>query len=170
MDKNILLQKLKSLSERGIAGEKENATILLKKLMKKYGITEEELKETEVTTVYIKIKNKIEERLASQLLYAFFNDAPLYKPYRNKSNYYTELTPAQAIEFKYMFSIYLEDFYRQELIFFRAFISKNKIFPKDSEAKDINELPLKEKKEHLLSQMMLQGIERTQIRKALNDK
>ena len=170
MDKNILLQKLKSLSERGIAGEKENATILLKKLMKKYGITEEELKENEVTTVYIKIKNGIEERLASQLLYAFFNNAPLYKPHRNKINYYTELTPAQAIEFKYMFSIYLEDFYRQELIFYRAFINKNKIFPKDSEAKDINEISLEEKKEYLLSQMMLQGIERTQIRKALNDK
>ena len=37
VEKKEIIQKLKALSERGIAGEKENATKLLEKLMKKYG-------------------------------------------------------------------------------------------------------------------------------------
>ena len=39
MEKMDVIKKLKALSDRGINGEKENATKLLNKLMKKYGIT-----------------------------------------------------------------------------------------------------------------------------------
>lgn len=49
MDLMEKLQKLSELSKRGIGGEKENAELLLKKLMKKYHITEEDLQ--------LKIKN-----------------------------------------------------------------------------------------------------------------
>ena len=67
-----------------------------------------------------------------------------------------------------MFSIYLEDFYKQELVFYNAFLNKNRIFPKNLKAKDINEIPPEERKEIMLSQIMAQGIERTKIRKALD--
>ena len=36
MNKSDVILKLKALSERGIGGEKENATKLLEKMMKKY--------------------------------------------------------------------------------------------------------------------------------------
>lgn len=51
MEKMDVIKKLKALSDRGINGEKENATKLLNKLMKKYGITEEELEKSEVKTI-----------------------------------------------------------------------------------------------------------------------
>ena len=67
-----------------------------------------------------------------------------------------------------MFSIYLEDFYKQELVFYRAFLNKNRIFPKNLKATNLDEIPPEERKEIMLSQVMAQGIERTKIRKALD--
>ena len=66
MEKMDVIKKLKALSDRGINGEKENATKLLNKLMKKYGITEEELekalidslKQTKPTLIDIKVLPK----------------------------------------------------------------------------------------------------------------
>lgn len=168
LEKTELLKKLKALSDRGVSGEKENATKLLKKLMKKYGISEEEIQKDEVKQIYINLRTDIEVRLASQILYAFFDNAPLYKCYKSKIKHYTKLTASQAIEFKYMFSIYLEDFYKQELVFYRAFLNKNGIFPKNLKAKSLDEIPPEERKDIILSQMMAQGIERTKIRKALD--
>lgn len=166
--KTEILLKLKELSKRGINGEKENATQLLEKLMKKYRITEEELNAEEIEDVYINLKNDIEVRLASQILYAFFDNKNLYK--LNKTKYYTELTKAQEIEFKYIFSVYLEDFKRQELIFYRAFINKNDIFPKSVtvETVEAKNLSSEEMKERALAEIMMDGLEITQVRKALN--
>ena len=60
LEKTELLKKLKALSDRGVSGEKENATELLKKLMKKYGISEEEIQEDEVKEIYINLRTDIE--------------------------------------------------------------------------------------------------------------
>lgn len=170
MDKKEIILKLKALSERGINGEKENATKLLEKLMNKYGISEEEILEDEIKEVRIELRSDIEVRLASQILYAFFNNASLYKSHNTRVQYYTQLTSSQEIEFKYMFSIYLEDFKKQQLIFYRAFINKNKIFPKECNriSAEDDEISSEERKEIILSQIMAEGIEFTRIRKALN--
>lgn len=167
-EKTEILLKLKELSKKGINGEKENAAKLLEKLMKKYNISEEELNNEEIKDVYINLKNEIEIRLASQILYAFFDNRKLYK--LNKFKYCTELTSAQEIEFKYMFSIYLEDFKRQELVFYRAFINKNDIFPKSVtvETVEAKNFSSEEIKERALAEIMMDGLEITQVRKALN--
>lgn len=84
--------------------------------------------------------------------------------------YYTKLTKSQEIEFRYMFSVYLEDFRKQELIFYRAFINKNNIFPKeilDGKGRSLYDVSPEERAEILKSQMMMGGIEMTRIRKAL---
>lgn len=169
-EKTEILLKLKELSKKGINGEKENAAKLLEKLMKKYNISEEELNNEEIKGVYINLKNEIEVRLASQILYAFFDNAKLYKVNKFKVKYYTELTSAQEIEFKYMFSIYLEDFKRQELVFYRAFINKNNIFPKSVtvETVEAKNFSSEEIKERALVEIMMDGLEITQVRKALN--
>lgn len=169
MDKKIeILKKLKALADRGIGGEKENAELLLKKYMKKYNISEKELNKDEEKKVYITLKNEIELKLASQILYAFFNNSPLYKHKEKgkRAKYYTILTTSQEIEFRYMYSIYLESFKKQELIFYRAFISKNNIFPKDVNT-DMNEVSDEEREEMIKASMMQNGIEITQIRKCI---
>lgn len=45
MDKTALLRKVRALAEHGVGGEAENAEKLLARMMKKYGISEEELDE-----------------------------------------------------------------------------------------------------------------------------
>lgn len=169
-NKKELLLKLQELAKRGINGEKENADKLLKKLMKKYNISEDEINNEEMNEVELELRNDIEVRLVSQILFSFFNNAPLYRRLKKRVKYYTKLTKSQEIEFRYMFSVYLEDFRKQELIFYRAFINKNNIFPKeilDGKGRSLYDVSPEERAEILKSQMMMGGIEMTRIRKAL---
>lgn len=166
-NKKEILLKLKRLAERGINGEKENAEKLLNKMMKKYEISEEELDQEEEKIVYITLKNKAEKKICNQILYAYFNDASLWQKYRHRTTYYVKLTAAQEIEFKYMLSIYLNDFYKQQEIFINAFIQKNRIFPVNGPVVDIMTLPSEQKGKAIKAAFMAEGIEKTQIRKSL---
>ena len=71
--KKELLLKLQELAKRGINGKKENADKLLKKLMKKYNISEDEINNEEINEVELELRNDIEVRLASQILFSFFD-------------------------------------------------------------------------------------------------
>lgn len=169
MDKMEIISKLKALSDRGIDGEKENATKLLHKLMKKYGITEEDIEQEEVKTVWVTLKNKAEVKICSQIIYAHFNNTNLWQRRGHRTKYWVELTPAQEIEFKYMLSVYLKSFYEEQEIFINAFIQKNQIFPINGPVTDIDDLTAEEREKAIKSSMMAQGIERTRIRKALGN-
>lgn len=169
MEKMDVIKKLKALSDRGINGEKENATKLLNKLMKKYGITEEELEKSEVKTIWITLKNHAEVKICSQILYAHFENVSLWQRNGHRTKYWLELTPAQEIEFKYMLSVYLKSFYNEQEIFINAFIQKNQIFPINGPVIDISELTPEEREKAIKSSMMAQGIEKTRIRKALGN-
>lgn len=169
-NKNELLLKLKELAKRGINGEKENATKLLHKLMKKYGISEEEIQEEEKKDVIITLKNQAEKRICRQILYAYFDNMPIYKcSLRSRTQYCLEMTAAQEIEFKYLLSVYLDSFYEEQDIFINAFIQKNKIFPPNVETKYIEDMTPEEKGRSLRASFMAQGMEFTRIRKALNE-
>ncbi len=168
MDKKEIILKLKALSDRGINGEKENATKLLEKLMKKYGITEKEIQTDEKKNVIVVLKNDIEKRICYQILYAYFDDIPLYKcSYRSRTQYYVIMTATQEIEFKYILSAYITDFYKEQDIFVSAFIQKNKIFPKDGPIRHLEDLSPEEREKSLRASVMQEGIEKTEIRKAL---
>lgn len=169
VEKKEIIQKLKALSERGIAGEKENATKLLEKLMKKYGITETDLKNEETKVVNVELRTDAEKKICSQILYAYFNNAPLYRRFGTKISFFTKLTKAEEIEFKYMLSVYIDSFYKEHDIFVSAFIQKNKIFPKDAPTTNINELSAEEKEKSLKASLMTQGMEYTVIRKSLEE-
>lgn len=169
MEKKEIIQKLKALSERGVAGEKENATKLLEKLMKKYGITETDLKSKETKVVNVELRTDAEKRICSQILYAYFDNAPLYRRFGTKISFWTKLTKAEEIEFKYMLSVYIDSFYKEQEIFVKAFIQKNKIFPKNAPTTNLNELSAEEKAKSIKASLMTQGMEYTVIRKSLEE-
>lgn len=168
MDKKEIIQKLKALSDRGVAGEKENATKLLHKLMKKYGISEEELQDEITKEVVITLRNTAEKRICHQILYAYFDDMPLYKKIRNRTKYFVKMTAAQEIEFKYMLSVYIDNFYKEQDIFIDAYIQKNRIFPANVETRYIEDMTAEERGRSLRASFMAQGMEFKSIRKALN--
>lgn len=47
------LERVKTLAERGIGGEKEHAEALLKRLMEKYDISDEDIEDTSTRTYLI---------------------------------------------------------------------------------------------------------------------
>ena len=63
------LGKVKALADRGEGGEKESAERTLAVLMKRYGITEEDLEDTKATIHWIRYKTDWERRLLGQLAY-----------------------------------------------------------------------------------------------------
>ena len=165
MDLMEKLQKLSELSKRGIGGEKENAELLLKKLMKKYHITEEDLQ--------LKIKNwykfHVDSELESKLLFQTAYMVCGHKnetAYRKKTKriYFLKLTAEQKIEIEYIFSIFKEDLSKELDSFYTAFIYKNNIFPEDvprseNDNSDISEI--------FKIQGYMSNIKKSNVRKAI---
>ena len=169
MDKKEILHKLKALADRGVNGEKENAEKLLNKLMKKYNISEEDLEQEYTKDVFIALRNDAERRICSQILYAYFDERPLWKRRGDRTKYFVELTPAQEIEFKYILSTYINAFYKEQEILLHAFVQKNQIFPKNGPVLDESKLTLEEREKRLKAQLMMQGMEKTIIRKCIGE-
>lgn len=169
MDIEERIRKLSKLANRGIGGEKENAELLLKKIMKKYNITEEQVKSKELNFYKFSVANEWEKKLLFQTIYKIlgndgFNDIKLYK--KSKVSYYFELTAEEKIEIEYVYSIYKQDFSKEMEVFYTAFLYKNNIFPKDAPKGESKEVDLK--KAFQISNYM-NGIERSNIHKALNE-
>ena len=68
-DKTELLKKLKTLSKYGVGGEKIEAEKALNKIMQKYHIKEEDIKEDDYREIKIRFKGKEEEKILYQICY-----------------------------------------------------------------------------------------------------
>lgn len=158
------LEKLLVLSKCGVDGERENASKLLKKLMKKYNISEEQLNEDLEEWYKFKIKNEFELKLLSQVVYKVVGYGVIVESYRkSKTVYMLYLTPNQKIEIEYLFTIYKNDFSIELEKFYKAFISKNNIFPKNAPQKssDISY------EDYMQIYNLMSGINRSNIYKGL---
>lgn len=162
-----ILKKLKALADRGIGGEKENSEALLKKLMKKYNIDDEQLESTVRKKRHIKYEFSYEMKLMCQIIYSMIPGLPSYTPNDKRKSYLiVDLSESEFIEFSYLYSIYKEDFYKELEYFYSAFLGKNSIFPKDT-PKDMpkeKELTLDEK---MKLSMYASGIDRSNVRKSI---
>lgn len=175
MNTNITdtMKHLLALSEKGVGGEKENAIKLLNKLMKKYNISEADLKKEELHKHEVRFKTKWQESLIHQIVYMINPERNIYK-YTNRKVKIAilELTDAEWIEHQYLYSIYKKSFEEELELFTSAFIQRNNIFPKEVPDR-IKEQQEKESRQEMnyykmlkISQMA-QGIDYTNVRKAL---
>ncbi len=140
---NELLQKIKQLAERGVGGEKENAEKMLKLLMKKYNISEDELNSEKIDMFEIKVKTDFESRLLYQIRYSVCGDLNdekklVYYP-KNKKHLYLFSTKAEFLEIEAKFSFYREIWKNQLEILFRAFIRTERLYPSSDLVKETNE-------------------------------
>lgn len=71
-----LAAKLKKLVEAGVGGEAVNAAIALERLMKKHGITEDDLRQQVVRTYSFKFKGAREKLLLLQVAFKVCVSAP----------------------------------------------------------------------------------------------
>ena len=67
------LERVKALAERGVGGEKENAEALLKRLMEKYDISDEDIEDTSTRTYFIRYQTQWERMLPHSCSYLYPN-------------------------------------------------------------------------------------------------
>lgn len=139
---NELLHKLLILSEQGVDGEAKNAEALLNKLLKKHGMTLEDIKNTtqeENREFYF--ETVWEEKLLYQLAHAMFPDKSTYtytyrRLKRNRHIVILKLTNSEFLEFEYAYSVYKESWNKELELFYISFINKNDIFPPAGKEKE----------------------------------
>lgn len=139
-DKLNMLKKLKELSERGIGGEKENAARMLEKLMKKHGLTLDDLAEEELKEIELEYHNEEEASLIRQVVYKVLGTAEaaqkaifVYRYGKGKrSKKLIKCTPSEAAEIILLYNFYRDLWETERAKLFEAFIQKNSIFGKST--------------------------------------
>ena len=176
MNKLELIKKLKALAndERGNEEERKSAEKRVQELMKKYKIKDEEINEIIMKDRYIEFVNEWESKLIHQIAYKMFDDRPIrcYVNTRSKwrrHHLIIEMTDVEFIEFQYMYEIYKRDLHNQMELFYHAFVQKNMIFPSKPILSNDDKSNGLSKSEAIRMSMMMQGIDRSQIRRELTN-
>lgn len=128
------LQKLRALAERGIGGEKANASRMLEKLLAESGFTEADLDQDSVEWHPFRIRaGKLQRKLFVQVVCQVTDKEEAVIPTIERK-LWVKCTKSQAIEIRLRYSVFgpcLDaDLYRM----FRAFVQKNKIFAPSGES------------------------------------
>lgn len=133
MDKTALLKKIKALAERGVGGEAENAEAILARLMKKYGIEEDELDEQIRRRHDFEYHGKEQEKLLRQVVYKVTGGYAYSLRYTEsgrkvKTQLGADCTPAEKVEIEFLFDFYARLWERERDAFLAAFIQKHRLF------------------------------------------
>lgn len=119
------LIKLKTLSEKGIGGEREAARRQLDKLMVKYGVQGDEL--GEIAYHAWTYKKDMNGRLLLQVIYSVMGTTRIYQQAKNKAG--CDCTKAEAIEIEAKYGFYKSAMKADLETFYTAFCMKNRIYP-----------------------------------------
>lgn len=128
------------MAESGIGGEKENAKRILKDLMLKFNIKEDELEEEYIKEFDIKMPKFFNAvNLAAQIIYSIVgkeidSGKGLYK---KKRKYSIKATTSEFLEFEAKFKFYFYYFKKEINRFFEAFIQRNEIFPPVEKSREV---------------------------------
>ena len=136
-------RKIKELSERGIGGEKENATNMLNKLLKKYNLSLDDLEGEKIISKIFTYKNKIEQKLILQLIANVCPDANGWF-LQNKKAIRLEAEVSLVFEVDLKYSIYKDALQQHLEDSFSAFVHVNNLYAAPNKnykptAKDIEE-------------------------------
>lgn len=133
MDKAALLKKIRALAERGVGGEADNAEEILRRLMEKYGVSEDELDEEERRRHDFEYHGKEQEKLLLQVVYKVtggyaYNLVYTASGRKVKTRLGADCTAAEKVEIEFLFDFYTRLWERERDAFLSAFIQKHRIF------------------------------------------
>lgn len=172
-NKEELLKKIKALAERGVGGEKESAQVLLDRLMKKYGVTESDLEAERVETAWFRYRDEMERRILNQVIYMVTGKTSFgcigrhtNRPRKERG---VDCTAAERLEIEANYEFFKEAIKQEFEVFFTAFCSKNRLYPRESKvpAKSADDLTPEEKDRIFKAELMKQGMERHTLRKMI---
>lgn len=136
------LLKLLELAERGVDGEKENAAMLLDKMLKKHGLTIEDINSELPSLKYYYYTSIVSKKIINQIIYTVTGSAKVYADKRNKC-IYSEVTDYQHVQILEMVDFHLENYKeeREKLLdtFTSAYVHKHNLFPVNSDEKEEHE-------------------------------
>lgn len=169
------LMKVKALADRGEGGERESAERTLAAMMERYGISNADIENNQISTHWIRYKTEWERRLLHQLAYMYlgtghsFGCVGTYTG-RSRKKVGIDCTPAQYIEIEADFAFYSAALEEEMGLFYSAFLQKNNLFPPPELARESTE----EEKDEAIDleriakiSSMMDGIEQRTRHKAL---
>ncbi|MEG1497704.1 MAG: hypothetical protein RR385_10065 [Clostridiales bacterium] len=170
-NKAELLQKIKALSERGVDGEKESAQAILRRLMEQYGISEADLKEDLRETAWFRYSQETECRLLNQIIYMVtgaggYGCVGSYSG-RKRKELGADCTAAERLEIEANYVFFKLAMEEELELFYSAFASTNHLFPKEGSKEEFDNLSPEEQARHLKVGLMMEGMERHTLRKAI---
>jgi hypothetical protein len=133
VDKAALLKKIRALAERGVGGEADNAEEILRRLMEKYGVSEDELNEEERRRHDFEYHGKEQEKLLRQVVFKVTGGYAYNLVYnatgrKVKTKLGADCTAAEKVEIEFLFDFYTRLWERERAAFLSAFIQKHRIF------------------------------------------
>lgn len=172
-NKEELLRKIKALADRGIDGERESAQAILSRLMDQYGITEADLEAERSETAWFAYSQETERRLLNQIIYMVtgasgFGCVGSYSG-RKRKKMGADCTAAERIEIENAYAFFKAAMNEELEIFYSAFANKNHLFPPADKCppREAEELTAEERARALKAGLMMEGMERHTMRKAL---
>lgn len=172
-NKAELLKKIKALADRGVDGERESAQTLLARLMEQYGISETDLEEERRETAWFRYSQETERRLLNQIIYMVtgrsgFGCVGSYSGRKRKETG-VNCTAAERLEIEANYKFFKVAMEAELEIFYTAFSSKNHLFPSEDKVKpkSIKDLTPEEREKVLKAGLMMEGMERHTLRKAM---
>lgn len=107
-----MLKKIRALAERGVGGEADNAEEILRRLMEKYGVSEDELDEEERRRHDFEYHGKEQEKLLRQVVYKVTGGYAYNLVYRAsgrkvKTRLGADCTAAEKVEIEFLFDFYI---------------------------------------------------------------
>ncbi len=133
MDKAALLKKIRALAERGVGLSADNAEEILRRLMEKYGVSEDELNEEERRRHDFEYHGKEQEKLLRQVVFKVTGGYAYNLVYnatgrKVKTKLGADCTAAEKVEIEFLFDFYTRLWERERAAFLSAFIQKHRIF------------------------------------------
>lgn len=142
-DQKERLKKLYALAMRGVGGEKEQAQAILKKLLKKYAMTLDDLDEEVIQEYDLEYHGKEQDRILMQTVYKVTDSSDSFShlQYNHsgracRTRLRVRCTAAQKAEIEFLFSFYVKLWEKEKEALLQAFFQKHCIFgnPKEGES------------------------------------
>jgi hypothetical protein len=160
--KTRLIIKIKALAEAGVGGEKTNAQEYLRKLMLKYGITEDDIQMDSVSTLKIRRpKGKQCTKLFWQIFWKTYQDNGIGDTnitYRNDRTYFwLDMATSVKLEFLTKWELFSNAYISDLELFYLAFLQKNKLLTSGTKTEEPSE---EEMERYIKASLMSQGLDK----------
>jgi hypothetical protein len=135
------LLKVQALARRGEGGEKQAAAKMLAKLMRKHGLTLDDIQGFKRTEHEFRYQKKFEKQMIAHIAAKVMNEWPeVYRIKGRSRRMYIVCTNAEAMDIQAEFDR-LKPIWKEELdLLFSAFVHKHDLFAESDEGKGDNEI------------------------------